>query len=65
MSKSIKEIFSKSKVAKMARHGKDLGKKGKNFNKIASKAGKQYGSKEAGAKVAGSILQRMRASGKL
>ena len=59
------KVMSKSKVAKMARKGKDLGKKGKNFSKIAAKAGKKYGSAAAGKKVAGAILQKMRKAGKL
>lgn len=29
------------------------------FDKIAAKAGKEYGSKTAGAKVAGAIFQKM------
>ena len=40
--------------------GKDLGKPGKNFDKIASKAAKKYGSKEAGDKVAGAVLADLR-----
>lgn len=63
--KDVKEVMSKAKAAKMARSGKDMGKKGKNFSKIASKAGKEYGSKEAGERVAGAVFQRMRKSGKL
>lgn len=39
---------------------KDLGKPGKNFDKIAAKAAKEYGSKEAGDKVAGSVLAKLR-----
>ena len=39
--------------------GEDVGKKGKNFNKIAKSAGKKYGSKEAGKKVAGAILKKV------
>lgn len=62
---AIKEILSKAKAAKEAHKGKDMGKKGKNFNKIASKAGKEYGSKEAGDRVAGAIFQKMRRAGKL
>ena len=48
MSKTMKEVMSKSTYAKNARKGKDMGKKGKNFSKIANKAAKEYGSKEAG-----------------
>lgn len=40
---------------------KDIGKKGKNFDKIADKADKEYGSKEAGDRVAGAILAKLRA----
>lgn len=46
--------------AKKARQGKDIGKPGKNFAKIASKAAKKYGSKAAGKKVAGAILAKLR-----
>lgn len=46
--------------AKKARAGKDIGKKGKNFSKIASKAASKYGSEEAGDKVAGAILAKLR-----
>lgn len=47
--------------AKAGRAGEDLGKPGKNFAKIANKAGKEYGSAESGKKVAGAILAKMRA----
>jgi hypothetical protein len=47
--------------AKAGRAGKDLGKPGKMFAKIASKAGKKYGSEERGKKVAGAILAKIRA----
>ena len=47
--------------AKAARAGKDIGKPGKNFAMIASKAGKRYGSTETGKKVAGAILAKIRA----
>ena len=50
--------------AKAGAAGKDLGKPGKNFNKIAEKAGKEYGSASAGKKVAGAILAKMRAKAK-
>lgn len=39
---------------------KDLGKKGKNFSKIAKKAEKEYGSAEAGDRVAGAVLSKLR-----
>ncbi len=49
--------------AKKARAGKDIGKPGKNFAKIANSAGKKYGSKKAGERVAGAILNKMRNEG--
>jgi len=39
--------------------GTDIGKPGKGFEKIAKKAAKQYGSEEAGKKVAGAILKKV------
>lgn len=62
----VKEILTegkKSYSAKQARKGKDIGKSGKNFKKIEKKAAKKYGSKEAGAKVAGAVLKKLRAKG--
>lgn len=44
----------KEQVAKLGRTKKTGG-----FAKIAAKAGKKYGSKEAGKKVAGAIFNRM------
>ena len=56
--KTMKEaVYS----AKAARAGKDIGKPGKEFKKIAAKAGEKYGSEERGKKVAGAILKRIRA----
>lgn len=46
--------------AKDAAAGKDIGKPGKNFSKIAAEAGERYGSKEAGQRVAGAILAKLR-----
>ena len=46
--------------AKKAAAGKDIGKPGKNFSKIAKSAGKKYGSKEAGERVAGAVLNKLR-----
>lgn len=51
---------TKSYSAKAAAAGKDIGKKGKNFGKIAAKAGAKYGSAEAGKRVAGAILAKLR-----
>ena len=46
--------------AKKARAGKDIGKPGKAFSKIAKSAGERYGSKERGEKVAGAVLAKLR-----
>lgn len=51
---------TKSYSAKQAVKGKDIGKPGKNFSKIEAKATKEYGSKKAGARVAGAILAKLR-----
>ena len=55
------EIEEATLSAKAARSGKDIGKPGKQFEKIAKKAGERYGSKERGEKVAGAVLAKMRA----
>ena len=47
--------------AKKARAGKDIGKPGKMFGKIAASAAKRYGSEERGKKVAGAVLAKLRA----
>jgi hypothetical protein len=47
--------------AKKAAAGKDIGKPGKMFSKIAKSAGKRYGSKERGERVAGAVLAKLRA----
>jgi hypothetical protein len=47
--------------AKAARAGKDIGKPGKAFAKIAKSAAKRYGSEERGKKVAGAVLAKLRA----
>lgn len=46
--------------AKKARAGKDIGKPGKQFAKIAADAAERYGSKERGEKVAGAVLKKLR-----
>ena len=46
----------KSSIAKKARAGKDIGKPGKNFKIVAAKAAKEYGSKEAGERVAAAAM---------
>ena len=50
----------KSYSPKMARAGKDIGKPGRNFAKIAISAAKRYGSIKAGNKVAGAMLKKLR-----
>jgi hypothetical protein len=47
--------------AKKAAAGQDIGKPGKMFSKIAKSAGKEYGSKAAGERVAGAVLNKLRA----
>lgn len=59
---SIERVAEKkSYSAKSARAGKDIGKPGKSFAKIAKSAGERYGSKERGEKVAGAVLKKLRA----
>jgi len=45
--------------------GEDEGKPGKNFAKIAKSAAQRYGSKEAGARVAGAVRAKLAKAGKL
>lgn len=54
----------RSYSAKAAAAGKDIGKPGKNFSKIAASAGEKYGSAAAGKRVAGAILNKLRSKGK-
>jgi hypothetical protein len=61
---SAEQIDEASYSAKAARAGKDIGKPGKMFGKIAASAAKRYGSEEAGKRVAGAILKKIRAKGK-
>lgn len=63
MKKEEVEIEEASYSAKMARAGKDIGKPGKMFAKIAAKAARKYG-KERGAKIAGAVLAKLRKKGK-
>lgn len=56
----LTEAKKKSYSVKKARAGKDIGKPGKQFKKIAKTAGKKYGSKKAGERVAGAILKKLR-----
>jgi hypothetical protein len=63
MKKAVKdkELDEASYSAKSARAGKDIGKPGKAFSKIAADAAERYGSKEKGEKVAGAVLAKLRA----
>jgi hypothetical protein len=54
------EVAEAGYSAKAGRAGKDLGKPGKNFAKIAKSAGAKYGSKAAGERVAGAVLNKLR-----
>ena len=54
----------KSAISKKAHAGKDIGKKGKGFEKVAKAAEKQYGSEEAGKKVAAAAMWKNLAKGK-
>jgi hypothetical protein len=72
LAEDVKAVAPKSKLAesmgvaeadysaKKAAAGKDIGKPGKNFSKIAKDAGKRYGSKAAGERVAGAVLNKLR-----
>lgn len=53
-------LFEVTYSAKKAAAGKDIGKPGKEFKKIAAKAAAKYGSKAAGGRVAGAILKNLR-----
>lgn len=50
----------RSYSAKAAVAGKDIGKPGKMFSKIAASAAQKYGSQAAGNRVAGAILAHLR-----
>ena len=56
----VEQLDEVSYSAKAARAGEDIGKPGKAFSKIAKEAGKRYGSKERGEKVAGAVLAKLR-----
>ncbi len=61
--KPSKQLTSKQRtsLAKQAQAGEDIGKKGKTFDKVAAMAAKQYGSEEAGQRVAAAAMIRARA----
>lgn len=54
----------KSAVVKKAKAGKDIGKKGPGFAKVEKAAEKEYGSKEAGQKVAAAAMWKAQAKKK-
>jgi hypothetical protein len=58
MKKPSSELTKKEKsvIAKKAVAGKDIGKKGKLFDKIASEAAKKYGSTEKGKAIAAAAM---------
>lgn len=62
VNEEAEQIDEKSYSAKAARAGKDIGKKGKNFSKIAASAAERYGSEESGKRVAGAVLKKLRAN---
>lgn len=60
MKEEVEDLAEVSYSAKAARAGKDIGKPGKQFAKIAKSAAERYGSKERGEKVAGAVLAKLR-----
>ncbi len=73
MAKSIKETKpgmklltakERSSLAKRAVAGKDIGKKGKMFSRVAESASGKYGSEEAGKRVAAAAMIKARAAKK-
>ena len=57
----VEQMDESSYSPKAARAGKDIGKPGKMFAKIAASAAEKYGSEERGKKVAGAVLKKLRA----
>jgi hypothetical protein len=57
-------VKERSSLAKRAVAGKDIGKAGKQFSKVAAKAAEQYGSEEAGRRVAAAAMMKARAARK-
>lgn len=56
--------MSKSALAKKIRKGEDVGRPGKNFDEVASKAAERYGSEEAGKRVAAAAMWKNLSKGK-
>jgi len=59
----LKKVSKKKRteLVKRARKGEDIGKPGKRFKEVAAKAGKFYGSKEAGKRVAAAAMWKQAA----
>lgn len=60
----MSKILTKSQAAKKSISGKDMGKKGKGFNKIVNLSKSKYGM-ESAKKIAGAQFQHMRKKGML
>jgi len=63
MKLNLKEAIKKS-ILNKAKAGKDIGKKGNAFGAVASKASEEYGSKEAGDRVAAAAMWKAAAKRK-
>ena len=65
--KGLREVSSTEQrlAEQFAAEGKDQGKPGKTFAKIAKSAGEHYGSAEAGKRVAGAVKAKLAKQGKL
>jgi hypothetical protein len=59
------EVIGGKRLKQDVAEGEDEGKPGKNFAKIAKSAGKHYGSKEAGERVAGAVRAKLMKQGKI
>jgi len=57
--KKVAETIAKELKEARFEKGEDVGKPGKGFAKIAKAASKEYGSEEAGKRVAGAILKKV------
>lgn len=57
-------VKERSSLAKRAVAGKDIGKKGKMFSRVAEAAAAKYGSEEAGKRVAAAAMFKARAARK-
>ena len=65
--KGLRDVSSTEQrlAEQFAAEGKDQGKPGKTFAKIAKSAGEHYGSAEAGKRVAGAVKAKLAKAGKL